>query len=121
MKLTSPQTRSAAPESANGSAGRRPQLPLVCGYVVTYNGKRFLEECFRAGLLEHLDAVSVHPYRSYDRGPETAGANYARLRELIKKYAPAAKRSLPILSGEWDYATDTKGISPEVLALPFRA
>jgi DUF1680 family protein len=76
----------------------------------------FLEECFRAGLLEYLNAVSVHPYRSYDRGPETAGTDYERLRELIKKHAPAAMESSPILSGEWGYATHTKGISPELQA-----
>jgi hypothetical protein len=76
----------------------------------------FFEECFRAGLLEQVDALSVHPYRSYDRGPETAGADFERLRELIKKYAPAAKQSMPILSGEWGYATHAKGISAELQA-----
>jgi DUF1680 family protein len=76
----------------------------------------FFEECFRAGLLDHLDAISVHPYRSYDRGPETAAGDYVRLRELIKKYAPAEKQSMPIISGEWGYATHTKGVSPELQA-----
>jgi hypothetical protein len=62
----------------------------------------FLEACFKAGLLEHWSAVSVHPYRQSD--PETAAAEYAALRRLIAKYAPKGK-SIPILSGEWGYSS----------------
>lgn len=77
----------------------------------------FLEEFFRAGALEHLTAVSVHPYRDYRKGPETAGDDYARLRELIDKYAPASRKgNIPILSGEWGYATHDKGVSPDTQA-----
>jgi len=73
----------------------------------------FLEELFKAGALEQLDAVSVHPYRPYSRGPETAVADYQRLRELIQRYAPDGKKGMPILSGEWGYATHDKGVSLE--------
>ncbi len=77
----------------------------------------FLEEFFRAGALEHLAAVSVHPYRDYRKGPETAGADYARLRELMDRYAPAARKGkIPILSGEWGYATHDKGVTPDTQA-----
>ena len=62
----------------------------------------FLEECFKAGLLDYWSAVSVHPYRQ--TAPETAAADYARLRKLIAKYAPKGKQ-IPILSGEWGYST----------------
>ncbi len=48
----------------------------------------FVESCFKAGLLEYWSAVSIHPYRRSD--PETAAADYCRLRELIKTYAPAS-------------------------------
>jgi len=61
----------------------------------------FLEECFRGGLLEYWDAVTVHPYRQ--TGPETAAAEYAQLRRLIAKYAPPGKH-IPILSAEWGYS-----------------
>jgi hypothetical protein len=61
----------------------------------------FLEECFKAGLLEYWSAVSVHPYRQ--EVPETAAADYARLRRLIGHYAPRGK-TIPILSGEWGYS-----------------
>lgn len=62
----------------------------------------FIEECFKAGLLEYWSAVSVHPYRQTP--PETAAAEYARLRRLIAKYAPKGK-TIPILSGEWGYSS----------------
>lgn len=70
----------------------------------------FFEAMFAAGLLKHLDAVSVHPYRPYHQPPESAASDYLRLRGLIARYAPAAKRNLPVLSGEWGYATHDKGV-----------
>jgi hypothetical protein len=77
----------------------------------------FLETFLKSGVLEYLDAVSVHPYREYHRPPETAGADYEKLRALIHKYAPANKGSkIPVLSGEWGYASHTKGVSPETQA-----
>lgn len=66
----------------------------------------FLEECFRAGLLEYWSAVSVHPYRQKD--PETAAGEYTRLRQLIARYAPTGKK-IPILSAEWGYSSVWKG------------
>lgn len=79
---------------------------------------KFLEEFFATGALAHLDAVSVHPYRSYKKGPETASEDYAKLRALIEKHAPTpGKKSLPIISGEWGYSTFTnKGVSLETQA-----
>ena len=78
---------------------------------------QFLEEMFKAGLLSQLDGISVHPYRHYQRGPETAADDYLRLRSLIERYAPPAKRAMPILSGEWGYATHKDGVSLETQAV----
>ncbi|NOY77415.1 MAG: glycoside hydrolase family 5 protein [Calditrichaeota bacterium] len=64
---------------------------------------RFLEAAFRRGLLEMVDAVTVHPYRS-PRPPETVLPDYSQLRVLIKQYKPPGK-IIPILSGEWGYST----------------
>jgi hypothetical protein len=61
----------------------------------------FIEECFRAGLLDYWAAVSVHPYRKTE--PETVVDDYDRLRSLIDKYAPDGKR-LPIIASEWGYS-----------------
>ena len=51
----------------------------------------FIEECFKAGLLEFWVGVSVHPYRN--SGPETAAFDYARLRTLIGNMRPRARPS----------------------------
>jgi hypothetical protein len=76
----------------------------------------YLETFLKSGVLEYLDAVSVHPYRNPKQSPETAAADFKRLRTLIARYAPAAKMNLPILSGEWGYSTHRKGVSPETQA-----
>jgi len=75
----------------------------------------FLETLFASGILDYLDAVSVHPYRS-DKSPETAAEDYQKLRSLIERYAPASKRLLPIISSECGYATNIKGVSLETQA-----
>lgn len=88
---------------------------------------KFLETCFQAGCLDYWDAVSVHPYRQdepkggweaarkaekpeFNRAgdPETVMADYEKLRSLIAKYAPA-KKSLPVISGEWGYSAGAQG------------
>jgi hypothetical protein len=76
----------------------------------------FLEEFFRSGILTQLDAVTVHPYRRYDQPPESAAEDYAKLRQLIRRYAPPGKEPVPILSGEWGYASHRRGVSLEVQA-----
>lgn len=76
----------------------------------------FLETFFAGGALEYLDAVSIHPYRNYAKPPETAAEDYAKLRALIAQYAPSKKKNLPIISGEWGYASHTRGVSLETQA-----
>lgn len=61
----------------------------------------WLEQCFKQGLLDHIDVLSVHPYRS--KPPETVIADYTALRELIGRYAPTG-RQIPVISGEWGYS-----------------
>jgi hypothetical protein len=71
---------------------------------------KFLEACFKGGLLQHWDAVSVHPYRQSN--PETASEEYRQLRLLIRKYAPPGK-TIPIISGEWGYSTAWNNLNDE--------
>ena len=72
----------------------------------------FLETFLKSGVLEYLDAVSVHPYRGERQPPETAASDYQKLRALLQRYAPPARRGqVPILSGEWGYSTHTSGVS----------
>jgi hypothetical protein len=60
----------------------------------------WLEKLFQKGVLEKIDAVSVHPYRT--KAPETVLGEYGRLRRLIDTYTD---RELPVFSGEWGYST----------------
>jgi len=77
----------------------------------------FLESFFKAGALEYLDGVSVHPYRPMKQPPETVEKDYQKLRELIARYMPPARREpVAIISGEWGYATHLKGVTPEIQA-----
>jgi hypothetical protein len=70
----------------------------------------YLEACFKAGLLEYWDAVSVHPYRQ--NAPETVEEEYRALRAMIAVYAPK-KKNIPIVSGEWGYSTAWKNFDDE--------
>jgi hypothetical protein len=73
---------------------------------------KYMEHFLQSGVLEFLDGVSVHPYRPPQSPPESAAADYNKLRDMMDCYAPPSKRGkIPILSGEWGYATDTKGVS----------
>ncbi len=62
---------------------------------------QWLEQCFQKGLLQWIDVISVHPYRSPP--PETVIKDYDKLRELIKRHTPINKK-IPIISGEWGYS-----------------
>ena len=82
--------------------------PALAGWDTSY-----LENAFKLGLLEYADVVSLHPYGSSK--PEDAAVLYARVRELIAKYAPKG-RTYEIVSGEWGYSTFSKGVSEETQA-----
>lgn len=74
---------------------------------------RWLEDCFKRGMLDWIDVLSVHPYRP--QPPETVIKDYAKLRDLIKRYAPQGKK-MPVISGEWGYSNinwDKKRLSNE--------
>lgn len=78
---------------------------------------KFLDVFLASGVLQNLDAVSVHPYREPRQPPESAGPDYARIRERIDHFAPPDKRGkIPILSGEWGYSSCRDGVSLETQA-----
>ena len=67
--------------------------------------------------LGYLNAVSVHPYRDKQHPPETAAADYHKLRQLLEACEPPTNRAkIPIISGEWGYSTQQGGVSPETQA-----
>jgi hypothetical protein len=72
----------------------------------------FLRTTFQQGLLGAVDAVSVHPYRA--TAPETADADYTKLRQLIAAYTPAGQPQRPIVCSEWGYSTAWGGMSADL-------
>jgi len=89
VKLTAPRLKEA------DSTG------LVVAPATSTIPFNWLEQCFKKGLLKWIDVLSVHPYRP--QPPETVIKDYVRLRELVTRYAPKAKK-MPIISGEWGYS-----------------
>lgn len=73
----------------------------------------YLESFLASGVLDYLDAVSVHPYRDYTKSPETADTDYKNLHVLIERYAPAGKKKIPVISSEWGYSSSAEGVSLE--------
>lgn len=93
----------------------------------------FLRACFAEGLLEHVDVVSVHPYRQTP--PETATPELLALARLIREMRPVPPavvsrkprvgekaspppppKEIPIWVGEWGYTTSWEGIDEEAQA-----
>ncbi len=64
-------------------------------------------EMAEMGALKYFDAVSVHPYRF--GLPETALEDYIQLRGFLHHYSPEWR--IPIVSGEWGYASTLGGYS----------
>ena len=74
--------------------------------------------CLPPGLARQLAALpSLNESSRSALILQTAATDYKRLRELIDRGVPESKRGkIPILSGEWGYASNTKGISLETQA-----
>ena len=89
---------------------------IIIGPATSQIPLPFIESFLASGILEYLDAVSVHPYRDYSLSPETAITDYEKVNELIKLYTPPGKNHIPIISSEWGYASATKGIPQETQA-----
>lgn len=63
--------------------------------------REWLEEAFKKGLLNNIDAVSVHPYRN--RSPESVVNDYNEIYKMIDKYKEE-DRNIPLFAGEWGYS-----------------
>jgi hypothetical protein len=115
-KPDAPQYTALALEASRAIRQAEPRATVVAPASSGFPWE-YLETFLKSGVLEYLDAVSVHPYRSPRRPPETAAADYQRLRAMIDAHAPAARRGrIPILSGEWGYSTCTRGVTLEAQA-----
>lgn len=74
-------------------------------------GDSWMEQCYtynpgggKKGLLDLVDAVSVHPYQWYYVTPEAVVSEYAALRAEINLHHPSG--TVPIVASEWGYSTE---------------
>ena len=89
----------------------------IVGPAVSYigsGGRSWLTTCFQQGLLNLVDAVSVHPYQS--DAPESVVNDYAKVRSLMQTWG---HKTVPLVSSEWGYSTGTTGafytpVAPQV-------
>nr|WP_318539440.1 cellulase family glycosylhydrolase [Terribacillus saccharophilus] len=91
VKMTAPKIRRNDPSGVVVA-------PALAGLNDTSLG--WLNQTFEYGLLDYIDAISVHPYMNTN--PEKVIDFYGYLRDILKKYD---KEELPIISGEWGYST----------------
>ncbi len=89
---------------------------IIIGPATSQLPVQFIESFLSSGIIEYIDAVSVHPYRRYNLSPETAVEDYNKVNELIGKYTPAGRTGIPIISGEWGYSSSTRGVAVETQA-----
>lgn len=83
---------------------------FMMGPALAGPGFDYLEDLLKRGLLDYVDALSVHPYGSVR--PEDAYRYYETCRGLLRKYGPK-DRELPIVSGEWGFSA-VKGITVDM-------
>ena len=94
-----PDGKAYADLAADAARAIRAVAPdeVLCGPGMALIDKPFFEKATDAGLLDMIDAVTVHPYRQ--TAPETFGDELAWLRKSV---ADRGKRT-PIIAGEWGY------------------
>jgi hypothetical protein len=95
-----PNARDYVALAAAASAAIRSADPTAFVVGLSLGGcvwdRAFAEAAIEHGLLDHVDALSVHPYPEMD--PDKAAAFYAELNALVRRRAP--ERSVPLLCTE---------------------
>ncbi len=74
---------------------------IIVGGVTSGIDITYLTTCFDNGLLDDVDVISVHPYRT--TAPETVNSEIATLRTLMNGYTNGT--NVAIWTGEWGYNT----------------
>ena len=71
----------------------------------------YITSLFQQGLLNYVDAVSIHPYSEYS-APENDIVKLQQLRNLIAQYHPS-NPNIPIISGERGYSVNWAIVNSE--------
>ncbi|UVI29740.1 sugar-binding protein [Paenibacillus spongiae] len=88
---------------------------VVVGAATAGTPWDWLEEVFRLGGLEVMDAVSIHPYR-YPDTPEGLVQDLTRLQSLIRQYNNGQPKPIWITEMGWPTQRDFRGVSEETQA-----
>ena len=91
----------------------RPDLTVVAPAAVTLPFG-WLEQLFKLGALQYIDAVSVHPYifpRQPDTRKESLSALLLRLQDLIQKYNHGEPKPLQLTELGWPTHQGATGVS----------
>ncbi len=79
---------------------------IVVGGVTSGIDLTYLQTAIDNGLLDAVDAITVHPYRT--TSPESIASEIASLRSMI---AAKTSRNIPVWTGEWGYNTCWSNVS----------
>jgi len=79
---------------------------IVAGAATSGIDMSFLETAFQNGLLDAVDAITIHPYRG--TSPESINTEVANVRARIAAYT---SRDIQVWSGEWGYNTYVHNMS----------
>jgi hypothetical protein len=75
---------------------------LVVGPALSGTDGVWMEQIYKSGLLDVLDAITVHPYGDFP--PEGRKVHYDGTKALLARYMPKG-RHIPVYSGEWGYSS----------------
>jgi hypothetical protein len=75
---------------------------LVVGPALSGTDGAWMEQIYKSGLLDSLDAITVHPYGDFP--PEGRKIHYDGVKALLARYMPKGKH-IPVYSGEWGYSS----------------
>ena len=77
--------------------------PSVSGFDI-----RFLEGCFKRGLLDYVSALCIHPYIALLQVPEMSFTRFLSVNNLVKQYSKG-RTAVPIVSGEYGFSQLLRG------------
>lgn len=76
----------------------------------------YMEKCLQLDLLDHVDAISFHPYQR--QRPEKVIDDMARLRQLVAKYLKKDRNMPPIICSEWGFSATHHNVEGQACRVP---
>lgn len=89
---------------------------IIIGPAVYKTPETWLERCLQLGLLDHVDAISFHPYQRHR--PENTIEDAAKIRALLARHLSPGRALPPIINSEWGFSTTHHGLEGHALRVP---